>query len=129
MTAMDPVALVRAAITERTGLATTRVLDMNFTDGPMPVVHVHHITGVADDIDRTDTVAIDVYHSTPAGPGDPSAASVAGEVLDLVVGHGITTGAGLIDEIAVNSVPVTRPYHELIEVAAMVLDVTHRPTD
>lgn len=128
MSYADPVTLVRSAVTRATGLPTTRVLDATFTAGPMPVVHVHHLGGTSGDIDRTDAVGIDVYHHTPTGPADASAASVATTVRDALAGTGLDTGTGLIDEVDVTSEPVVRPYYEDVEVAAMVLDVTHRPT-
>ena len=129
MTFADPVTLVRQAVTGLTGYPTTRVLNPDFTGGPMPVIHVHLVSGVSDDIDRTDTVAIDVYHHTPSGADDPSALTVATRVRDALVGTNRAVPAGLIDVVEVASEPVSRPYFALVEVAAMVLDVTHRPTD
>lgn len=129
MTYADPVSLVRSAITKATGLETTRVLEPRFTEGPMPVVHVHHLGGYSDEIDRTDQVGVDVYHHCPQGPQDPSAASAAARVRGALEGTGLDTGAGLIDEAAVSSEPVLRPYFETVEVSSMVLDVTQRPTD
>ena len=67
MTFADPVSLVRAAIDGSTGLETARVLDAAFTSGPMPVVHVHHLSGTADEVDRLDQVGVDVYHPPPPG--------------------------------------------------------------
>lgn len=127
MTFADPVSLVRAAIDGSTGLETARVLDAAFTSGPMPVVHVHHLSGTADEVNRLDQVGVDVYHTTPTGPGSPSALLVASRIRDALVGTCGPTPVGLIDEVAVSAEPVTRPYVGLIEVASMVLDVTHRP--
>lgn len=129
MTFADPVTLIRQAVIALTGYATTRVLGPDFTTGLMPVIHVHHVSGVSDDVDSTDTVAVDVYHQTPTGADDPSALRVAGHVRDALVGTCRAVPSGLIDVIEVASEPVGRPYFDLVEVAAMVLDVTHRPTD
>ncbi|WP_172121312.1 hypothetical protein [Actinomyces faecalis] len=127
MTFADPVSLVRAAVTGTTGMETTRVLDVEFTSGPVPVVHVHHLSGTADEVDRLDQVGVDVYHTAATGPGSSSALLVASRVRDALVGTNLPTPVGLIDEVAVSAEPVTRPYAGLIEVASMVLDVTHRP--
>lgn len=129
MTYADPVELIRHAITQTTGQATHRVLNPDFTTGPMPIIHVHHTDGTADDIDRVDTIGVDVYHHTPTAPTDNSAPRIASRIRDALAVCGITTGAGLIDEVSVRAEPVTRPYFETVEVASMVLDVTHRPTD
>ena len=64
----DPVAVLRAATTQATAAPTTRILDATFTTGPMPLAHVHLLnTGPTDDVDRTDTIGIDIYATTPTG--------------------------------------------------------------
>ena len=65
----DPVAVLRAATTQATTAPTTRILDATFTTGPMPLAHVHLLnTGPTDDVDRTDTIGIDIYATPPAPP-------------------------------------------------------------
>lgn len=129
MTYADPIELIRSAITLTTNQPTHRVLNPDFTTGPMPIIHVHHIDGTSDDIDRTDTIGVDVYHHTPTAPSTNTAQAIASRIRDALAVCGIATGAGLIDEVSVRAEPVTRPYFETVEVASMVLDVTHRPTD
>lgn len=127
MTYADPVTLTRAAITQATALPTTRVLDPAFTTGPMPVIHVHHVGGVSDDIDRTDTVGVDVYHTAPTTPADPTAGQVASQVRDALAACPLDTPAGLVDDVTVVAEPVTRPYFDTVEVSSSTFEITHRP--
>lgn len=132
MTWQDPVAMIRAALAAHDPvLETTRVLEPRFTEGQMPMVHVHHRGGVLDEYDRTDQIALDVYAPTPtaeeAEAGVLGAGGLAAALMGVLVPGPLYTQAGTVDEISC-SAPVTRPYHQDVEVASMVLDVVHRPT-
>ena len=123
----DPVAVIAARVT---GAPTTTVLDVTFTSGPMPLIHVHLLSTDTGDIDRVDQVGVDVYAVTPTGPGVEGAAALADrlaeawwDVLPVAGGGGFVDGVDVAQRLGV------RPYFEDIEVVSMVLDVTHRPTD
>ena len=77
MSGLDPVQVVREAVTAVTGAPTTRVLDVDFASGPMPLVHVALLDVVEDYIDTGATVTVDVYALTPTGPADQGASVVA----------------------------------------------------
>ena len=116
----DPVAVLRAATTQATAAPTTRILDAAFTTGPMPLAHVHLLnTGPTDDVDRTDTIGIDIYATTPT--------ALAERLLSALGESPVVSGEGFVDSVEVTSCLGVRPYFEAVEVVSMVLSVTHRP--
>lgn len=129
MSGLDPVRVIREAVTAITGAPTTTVLDIGFTAGPMPLVHVALLDVVDGYVDTVATLTVDVYATTPAGPGGRGAADLAA-ALRRSLGEGpLDTPAGFVDDVAVTQQSGARPYYEQVEVASMVLDVTYRPTD
>lgn len=129
MSGLDPVQVVREAVTAVTGAPTTRVLDVGFASGPMPLVHVGLLDVVEDYVDTVATLTVDVYATTPAGPGTRGAADLAAALRRSLGAGPLDTPAGFVDDVAVTQQSGARPYYEQVEVASMVLDVTYRPTD
>ena len=124
----DPVAVLRAATPQATTAPTTRILDAAFTTGPMPLAHVHLLnTGPTDDVDRTDTIGIDIYATTPTGPHQDGATALAERLLSALGESPVVTSEGFVDSVEVTSCLGVRPYFEAVEVVSMVLSVTHRP--
>lgn len=124
----DPVAVLRAAATEATGAPTTRVLDAAFTSGPMPIVHVHLLNaGATGEVDRVDTLGVDVYATTPSGPHEDGATALAERLLEALDVSPVSTPDGFVDGVEVQSQLGVRPYFETVEVVSLVVDVTHRP--
>lgn len=124
----DPVAVLRAATTQATAAPTTRILDATFTTGPMPLAHVHLLnTGPTDDVDRTDTIGIDIYATTPTGPHQDGATTLAERLLSALGESPVVSSEGFVDSVEVTSCLGVRPYFEAVEVVSMVLSVTHRP--
>lgn len=126
MSDLDPVQVVREAVTAVTGAPTTRVLDPGFTSGPMPLVHVALLDVVEDYIDTIATVTVDVYALTPTGPAEQGASGVAAALRRAVRDGPLSTAAGFVDGVAVTQCSGARPYFERVEVVSMVLDVTYR---
>ena len=128
MSDLDPVRVIREAVTAITGAPTTTVLDVGFTAGPMPLVHVALLV-VDGYVDTVATLTVDVYATTPAGPGTRGAAGIASALRRSLGAGPLDTPAGFVDDVAVTQQSGARPYYEQVEVASMVLDVTYRPTD
>lgn len=129
MSDLDPVRVIREAVTAITGAPTTTVLDVGFTAGPMPLVHVALLDVVDEYVDTVATLTVDVYATTPAGPGTRGAAHIASALRRSLGASPLDTPAGFVDDVAVTQQSGARPYYEQVEVASMVLDVTYRPTD
>lgn len=126
----DAVAVVRAAVTTATAAPTAVVLSADFARGPMPLVHVHLDRSEVGDLDRVDTVGVDVYAITPTDPADEGAAALAARLVDaLVDARPVETSAGWADAVDITQQLGARPYWEEIEVASLTLDVVHRPLD
>ena len=68
MSDLDPVRVIREAVTAITGAPTTTVLDVGFTAGPMPLVHVALLDVVDEYVNTVATLTVDVYATTPAAP-------------------------------------------------------------
>lgn len=124
---LDPVEAVREAVTEATGVPTTRVLDPSFTSGPMPLVHVSLVSSALGDIDRTSTVAVDVYAVTPSARGEAGAQALAELLVDAVDDKPLASSEGYVDAVTVTQVGGVRPYFETVEVVPVTLDITYRP--
>ena len=126
MSDLDPVQVVREAVTAATGAPTTRVLDPGFTSGPMPLVHVALLDVVGDYVDTVATVTVDVYALTPTGPAEQGATGIATALRRAVRDGPLETVAGFVDGAVVTQCSGVRPYFERAEVVSMVLDVTYR---
>lgn len=125
----DPVAVVRGVITAATGAQTARVLQPGFTEGPMPLVHVHTIQSTDLDFERVTTIGIDVYATTPTNPGGAGAEALADAVVEALRARPVVSGSGWVDSAEIQSTTGVRPYYGEVETVGLVVDVTHRPTD
>ena len=124
----DPVAVVRGAVTAATSAPTARVLQPGFTEGPMPLVHVHTIQTQDLDFERVTTVGIDVYATTPTNPGGAGAEALADAVVEALRARPVVSGPGWVDSAETQSATGVRPYYGEVETVGLVVDVTHRPT-
>ena len=124
----DPVAVVRGAVTAATGAQTARVLQPGFTEGPMPLVHVHTIQSTDLDFERVTTIGIDVYATTPTHPGGAGAEALADAVVEALRARPVVSEAGWVDSAEIQTATGVRPYYGEVETVGLVVDVTHRPT-
>lgn len=125
----DPVAVVRGAVTAATGAQTARVLQPGFTEGPMPLVHVHTIQTQDLDFERVTTLGIDVYATTPTNPGTTGAEALADAVVEALRARPVVSGAGWVDSAETQSATGVRPYYDTVETVGLVVDIVHRPTN
>lgn len=125
---LDPVAVVRDAVTAHTGIPTTRVLDVSFTSGPLPLAHVSLVSTDLGDIDRVSTVSVSIYATTPSGPGQEGAQALADELLSAVDGRPLETPSGFVDGVMGSQDSDVRPYFEAVEVVPVTIAITYRPT-
>lgn len=126
MSGLDPVQVVREAVTAATGAPTTRVLDVDFASGPMPLVHVALLDVVGDYVDTVATVTVDVYALTPTGPAEQGATGIATALRRALHDEPLSTAAGFVDGAVVTQCTGARPYLEDVETVSIVLDVTYR---
>ena len=127
MTYTDAVQVIRDAITAATGIPTARVLQPNFTDGPLPLAHVSLVQTVTGDYDRDDTISISIYAKTPASPDEVGAAALADKVEGALAVRPVVGVSGWVDEAEIDSFLGVQPYFEAVEVVHMTATVTHRP--
>lgn len=125
----DPVAVVRGAVTAATSAPTARVLQPGFTEGPMPLVHVHTIQSVDVDFERVTTLGIDVYATTPTNPGTTGAEALADAVVEALRARPVVSGAGWVDSAETQSATGVRPYYGEVETVGLVVDIVHRPIE
>lgn len=125
----DPVEVVRGAVTAATGAQTARVLQPGFTEGPMPLVHVHTIQTQDLDFERVTTIGIDVYATTPAHSGEEGAEALADAVVEALRARPVVSEAGWVDSAESQSATGVRPYYGEVETVGLVVDIVHRPTD
>lgn len=123
----DVVQVIRDAITAATNTPTARVLQPGFTEGPLPLAHVALVQSQDLDYERTDTLSIDVYATTPTSPNDVGAAALADKLRAALAVRPVVGSAGWIDEVNVDSILGVRPYYEAVEVVSMTVSATHRP--
>ncbi|WP_315298303.1 hypothetical protein [uncultured Actinomyces sp.] len=127
---MDAVEVVRAAITTATGVRTARVLQAGFAMDPaprVPLVHVSLIQSTRTEIERVDTLSVDVYALTPTGPDVAGATALAERMAGAFLVRPVVGGGGWVDEVVVDSLSGVRPFFQDVEVVSMTLDVTSRP--
>ena len=125
----DPVAVVRGVVTAATGAPTARVLQPGFTEGPMPLVHVHAIQSVDVDFERVTTLGVDVYATTPANPGGVGAEALADAVVEALWARPVVSGSGWVDSAEIQSTTGVRPYYGEVETVGLVADIVHRPIE
>ena len=125
----DPVAVVRGVVTAATSAPTARVLQPGFTEGPMPLVHVHTIQTQDLDFERVTTLGIDVYATTPAHPGGAGAAALADAVVEALRARPVVSEAGWVDSAEIQSTTGVRPYYGEVETVGLVADIVHRPIE
>lgn len=125
----DPVEVVRGVVTAATGAQTARVLQPGFTEGPMPLVHVHTIQTQDLDFERVTTIGIDVYATTPTNPGEAGAAALADAVVEALRARPVVSEAGWVDSAETQSTTGVRPYYGEVETVGLVADIVHRPIE
>ena len=76
MTYTDAVQVIRDAITAATNTPTARVLQPGFTEGPLPLAHVALVQSQDLEYERTDTISVDIYATTPTSSNDVGAAAL-----------------------------------------------------
>ena len=123
----DVVQVIRDAITAATNTPTARVLQPGFTEAPLPLAHVALVQSQDLDYERTDTLSIDIYATTPTSPNDVGAAALADKLRAALAVRPVVGSAGWIDEVSVDSILGVRPYYEAVEVVSMTVSATHRP--
>ena len=127
---VDPVAVLRDVVTAATGAPTVRVLQDTLPDGwQLPVVHVALLQTQDLDVERVDTLSVDVYAATPTGPGGVGAAALAALLVDALRARPLVGSAGWADSAEVTAHLGARPYYGVVEVENLTVDVTHRPID
>lgn len=126
---VDPVEVVRGVVTAATSAPTARVLQPGFTEGPMPLVHVHAIQSVDVDFERVTTLGVDVYATTPAHPGGMGAAALADAVVEAMRARPVVSEAGWVDSAEIQSTTGVRPYYGEVETVGLVADIVHRPIE
>ena len=125
----DPVEVVRGVVTAATSAPTARVLQPGFTEGPMPLVHVHAIQSVDVDFERVTTLGIDVYATTPTNPGTTGAEALADAVVEALRARPVVSAAGWVDSAEIQSTTGVRPYYGEVETVGLVADIVHRPIE
>ena len=82
----DPVQVLRDAIASATGAQTVRVIQEGSLPDtwPMPLVHVYATQSQDLDFERITSLVVDVYATTPTGPGVVGAEALADEVVEVV---------------------------------------------
>lgn len=123
----DVVQVIRDAITAATNTPTARVLQPGFTEGPLPLAHVALVQSQDLDYERTDTISIDIYATTPSTHSDVGASALAGKLRAALAVRPVVGGDGWVDEVSVDSILGVRPYYEAVEVVNMTVSATHRP--
>ncbi len=131
MTYTDPVQVLRDAITRATGIKTVRVLQEGSLPDtwPLPLVHVYAVQSQDLDYERLSSIAIDVYAKTPTGPGGVGAEAIADQVAAALAARPVVGASGWVDTVDVSSRLGVRVAYGVVEVVALSVDATHRPTD
>lgn len=127
MTYTDAVQVIRDAITAATNTPTARVLQPGFTDGPLPLAHVALVQSQDLEYERTDTISVDIYATTPTSSNDVGAAALVDKLRAALAVRPVVGSAGWLDEVSVDSILGVRPYYETVEVVSMTVSATHRP--
>ena len=127
----DPVQVLRDAITSATGAKTVRVIQEGSLPDtwPMPLVHVYATQSQDLDFERITSVVVDVYATTPTGPGIVGAEALADEVVDALSVRPVVGASGWVDEVSVPSRLGVRAAYGVVEVVGLSVEVTQRPTD
>lgn len=127
----DPVQVLRDAITSATGAKTVRVIQEGSLPDtwPMPLVHVYATQSQDLDFERITSVVVDVYATTPTGPGVVGAEALADEVVDALSVRPVVGASGWVDEVSVPSRLGVRAAYGVVEVVGLSVEVTQRPTD
>jgi len=127
----DPVQVLRDAITSATGAKTVRVIQEGSLPDtwPMPLVHVYATQSQDLDFERITSVAVDVYATTPTGPGVVGAEALADEVVDALSVRPVVGASGWVDQVSVPSRLGVRAAYGVVEVVGLSVEVTQRPTD
>ena len=90
--------------------------------GPFPVAHITTEPGTQGYLDRKDRITVNVY-----APGE-QAMNVAQSIYASIVGDGIETPSGYLDEIQADQTPYERPYpSDTLNQAEFRVMVTVRP--
>ena len=121
--------MVAGVVTRAPGAQTARVLQPGFTEGPMPLVHVHTIQTQDLDFERVTTIGIDVYATTPTNPGEAGAAALADAVVEALRARPVVSEAGWVDSAETQSATGVRPYYGEVETVGLVADIVHRPIE
>ena len=131
MTYMDPVQVLRDAITRATGAQTVRVIQEGSLPDTwqLPLVHVYATQSQDLDFERITSLVVDVYAKTPTGPGVVGAEALADEVVDALSVRPVVGASGWVDEVSVPSRLGVRAAYGGVEVVGLSVEVTQRPTD
>ena len=131
MTYMDPVQVLRDAITRATGAQTVRVIQEGSLPDtwPMPLVHVYATQSQDLDFERITSVAVDVYAKTPTGPGVVGAEALADQVAAVLSARPVVGASGWVDTVDVSSRLGVRAAYGVVEVVGLSVEATQRPTD
>lgn len=127
----DPVQVLRDAITSATGAQTVRVIQEGSLPDtwPMPLVHVYATQSQDLDFERITSLVVDVYATTPTGPGVVGAEALADEVVDALSVRPVVGASGWVDEASVPSLLGVHAAYGVVEVVGLSVEVTQRPTD
>lgn len=131
MTYMDPVQVLRDAITRATGAQTVRVIQEGSLPDTwqLPLVHVYATQSQDLDFERITSLVVDVYAKTPTGPGVVGAEALADQVAAVLSARPVVGASGWVDAVDVSSRLGVRAAYGVVEVVGLSVDVTQRPTD
>lgn len=131
MTYMDPVQVLRDAITRATGAQTVRVIqECSLPDTwQLPLVHVYATQSQDLDFERITSLVVDVYAKTPTGPGVVGAEALADQVAAVLSARPVVGASGWVDTVDVSSRLGVRAAYGVVEVVGLSVEATQRPTD
>lgn len=131
MTYMDPVQVLRDAITRATGAQTVRVIQEGSLPDTwqLPLVHVYATQSQDLDFERITSLVVDVYAKTPTGPGVVGAEALADQVAAVLSARPVVGASGWVDTVDVSSRLGVRAAYGVVEVVGLSVEATQRPTD
>ena len=107
-------------------LSVVTVLPTDFLEH-LPLAHVRITGGIQDEVDRVSRLSVDVYADAPTSADAPTAGSWAEQLVDLLAPGPLFLGDdGLVDEVAIETIPVQMPFSDRVDLAPLVLSLTHR---
>nr|DAN08885.1 MAG TPA: tail completion protein [Caudoviricetes sp.] len=128
---MDPVQVLRDAITRATGAQTVRVIQEGSLPDTwqLPLVHVYATQSQDLDFERITSLVVDVYAKTPTGPGVVGAEALADQVAAVLSARPVVGASGWVDTVDVSSRLGVRAAYGVVEVVGLSVEATQRPTD